>query len=360
MDEQRVSPAGAGSAVETSEAQGRGTMTLTRRAALAGAACLPLARPALAQSPTTVTITRQPSIIYMPSHITERLGLVEAHAKKLGLPLLTTKWVTFNGGGATTDALLAGAVDVANTGCGNMLLLWDRTRGRVKGVVATCSEPLILVSRDPRIKAIEDFRPGDRIAVPTVKVSTQAILLQIACVDRWGKGEAFRLDANTVQLGHPDALAAMLNPNGEIASHFAAPPFHLEELKRVPGAHVVTDSRRILGEPLSQAVLFTTTKFAEANPGIVQALRAATEEAIAMIHADTRAAAKIYLEASGDPTPEDAFLDILKQPGMLDFVPQPQGTFRFARHLVDTGVLKTEPKTWPDYFLPGAADLKGS
>ena len=335
-------------------------MTFTRRTMLAGAASLPLARPALAQAPTTVTITRQPSIIYMPSHITERLGLVEAHAKKLGLPPFATKWVTFNGGGATTDALLAGAVDVANTGCGNMLLLWDRTRGRVKSIVATCSQPLILVSREPRIKSIEDFQPTDKIAVPTVKVSTQSILLQIACTAKWGKGEAFRLDPNTVQLGHPDALAAMLNPNGEISSHFAAPPFHLEELKRVPGAHVVTDSTRILGEPLSQAVMFTTTKFAEANPGIVQALRAATEEAIAMIHADTRAAAKIYLQASGDPTPEDAFMEILRQPGMLDFVPQPQGTLRFAKHLVETEVLKLDPKSWKDYFLPTSADLPGS
>ena len=335
-------------------------MTCTRRAILAGAAGLPLARPALAQGAPTVTITRQPSIIYIPSVIMERRQLVEEQARKLGLPPLTTKWVTFNGGGATTDALLAGAVDVANTGPGNMLLLWDRTRGRVKGITATCSQPLILVSREPRIRSIEDFRPGDRIAVPTVKVSTQSVLLQIACVEKWGGDAAFRLDPNTVQFGHPDALAAMLNANGEIGSHFAAPPFHLEELKRVPGAHVVTDSARILGEPLSQAVMFTTTKFADANPGIVQALKAATREAMAMIHDDTRAAAKIYLQASGDPTSEDAFMEILRQPGMLDFVPQPQGTYRFARHLFATGMLKMEAKAWTDYFLPAAADLRGS
>jgi len=290
----------------------------------------------------------------------ERTGLVEAQAKALSLPPLATKWVTFNGGGAATDALLAGGVDVVNTGAGNMLLLWDRTRGRVKGIVATCSQPLILVSRESRIQSIEDFRPTDKIAVPTVKISTQAILLQIASVERWGKDAAFRLDPNTVQLGHPDALAAMLNANGEIGSHFAAPPFHLEELKRVPGAHVVTDSGRILGEPLSQAVMFTTTQYAEANPGVVTALRAATEKAIAMIRDDTREAAKIYLAASNDPTPEDVFLDILRQPGMLDFVAQPQGTYRFARHLAQTGVIKTEPKSWTEYFLPAAADLKGS
>ena len=335
-------------------------MTITRRTMLAGAASLPLARPALAQAPTTVTITRQPSIIYMPSVIMERTGLVEEHAKKLGLPPLATKWVTFNGGGAATDALLAEGVDIVNTGAGNMLLLWDRTRGRVKGIVATCSQPLILVSREARIRSIEDFRPSDKIALPTVKISTQAILLQIACAERWGKDAAFRLDANTVQFGHPDGLAAMLNANGEIASHFTAPPFHFEELKRVPGAHVVTDSTRIMGEPLSQAVMFTTTKFADANPGAIQALKAATQDALAMIRDDTRAAAKIYLQASGDPTSEDALMELLRQPGMLDFHPRPQATLRLARHLSATGVLRTEPKAWTEYFLPVAADLQGS
>ena len=335
-------------------------MMITRRAALAGAIGLPFVSRASAQPATTVTITRQPSVIYMPGVVMERTRLVEEHAKRLGLPALTTKWVTFNGGGAATDALLAEGVDIVNTGAGNMLLLWDRTRGRVKGIVATCSQPLILVSREGRIQSIEDFRPTDKIALPTVKISTQAILLQVACAEKWGKEAAFRLDANTVQLGHPDGLAAMLNPNGEIASHFTAPPFHFEELKRVPGAHVVTDSTRIMGEPLSQAVMFTTTKFADANPGIVLALKAATQDALAMIRDDTRAAVKIYLKASGDTTSEESLMELLKQPGMLDFHPRPQATLRLARHLSATGILKTEPKAWTDYFLPVAADLQGS
>jgi NitT/TauT family transport system substrate-binding protein len=338
---------------------GGNTMTVSRRAFLAAAAGSALARPALAQA-RTVTITRQPAIIYIPSVLMERMRLVEAHAAKLGVSGVTTRWVTYNGGGATTDALLAGAADIANTGPGNMLLLWDRTRGRVKGIVATCSQPLTLVSRDARIQSIADYRPDDRIAVPTVKVSTQSILLQIACVERWGKDAAFRLDPNTVQYGHPDAMAAMLNPNGEIGSHFAAAPFHYEELKRVPGAHIVTDSARILGEPLSQAVMFTTVPFAEANPEIVQAVKAATEEATAMIRDDTPAAVKLYIQATGDPMGEEGLTAILRQPGMLDFFARPQGTLRFARHLASTGMIKTKPDAWTDYFLPRAADLHGS
>lgn len=335
-------------------------MNVTRRTVIAAAAAIPLVRPAVAQAAATVTLTRQPSIIYLPNFLMENRRLVEAQAAKLGLPSLSTKWITFNGGGAATDALLAGGVDIVNTGAGNMLLLWDRTKGRVKGIVATCAQPLILVSREARIRSIEDFRPTDKIALPTVKISTQAILLQIACVEKWGKDSAFRLDANTVQLGHPDGLSAMLNMNGEIGSHFTAPPFHFEELKRVPGAHIVTDSSRIMGEPMSQACFFTTTKYAEANPVVVQAVRAATQEAVDMIRDDLRGSVRIYLKASGDPVGEDSLMDLFGQPNMLDYFTKPQATLRLARHLHATGVLKTEPKAWTDYFLPAAGDLEGS
>jgi len=333
---------------------------IDRRGLLVAALAAGATRAATAQEKTAVKITRQPSIIYMPTYIMEAQGLIERQAAALGVPGLKLEWITFNGGGAATDALLADAVDMVNTGVGNMLLLWDRTRGRVKGIVATCAEPLVLISRDPRIQKLEDFGPNDRIAVPTVRVSTQAIIMQIAAVKIWGPKEAFRLDANTVQLGHPDAVAALLNPNGEIASHWSAPPFFAEELRRVPGAHVVTDSTTILGEPLSQAVLFTTTKFAEANPRVVQAAQDAVKQAVALIRTDTAEAVRLYRRGSGDTMSQADLMEFLKQPGMLDFFANPQGTMRFARHLFDTGVLKTEPKAWTDYFLPMAAGLDGS
>lgn len=336
-----------------------------RRNVLGGAAALSLGAralvgPARAQAKTSIKITRQPSIIYMPTFIMEAQGSIEAHAAKLGAPGLKAEWVTFNGGGAATDALLADAVDMVNTGVGNMLLLWDRTRGRVKGVVATCAEPLVLVTRESRIRTLADFGAADRIAVPTVRVSTQAILLSIAAVAMFGKDQAGHFDPMTVQLGHPDAVAALLNANGEVNSHFSAPPFFAEELRRVPGCHVVTDSGQILGEPLSQAVLFTTTRFAEANPTTVQATKAAVAEAVGLIRSDPAEAVRIYRKTSGDPMPAEDLLAVLRTPGMSDFYDKPQGTMRFATHLFRTGVLKTEPRSWKDYFLPAAHDLDGT
>src|SRR5215471_5517346 len=337
-------------------------MTRMMWRALAGAALAIglLQAPAQAQQKMEVTLSRQPGIFYMPSHIMEKLKLIEKHAASLGVSGVATKWITFSGGGAQTDALLAGGVDILNTGTGNLLLLWDRTRGGVKGIVATSAQPMTLISRDPNIKSLKDIGPNDKIAVPTVKVSTQAIVLQIAAGELFGADQWSKLDANTVQLGHPDAYAALTNPQHEVRSHFSIPPFTFLEMKNVPGAHVVLYSPDVMGGPLSQAQFFTTTKFAEANPKIVQAVRDATKEAHDLIRSDTRTAVEIYKEVTGDKTSVEDLLDLLKQPGMMEWNLEPQGTMKFAAHLFKTGTLKTQPKAWTDYYLPVAHDLKGS
>jgi NitT/TauT family transport system substrate-binding protein len=316
--------------------------------------------PAQAQQKSEIALSRQPGIFYMPSHIMEKQKLIEKHAAALGVPNVTTKWINLSGGGAQTDALLAGGVDILNTGTGNLLLLWDRTRGGVKGIVATSAQPMTLISRDANIKSLKDIGPNDKIAVPTVKVSTQAIVLQIAAAELFGADQWSKLDANTVQLGHPDAYVAMTNAQHEVRNHFSIPPFTFLELKNVAGAHVVLSSPDVMGGPLSQAQFFTTTKFADANPKIVQAVRDATKEAQDLIRSDTRAAVEIYKEVTGDKTSVEDLLAWLKEPGMMEWNLQPQGTMKFAAHLFKTGTLKTQPKAWTDYYLPVAHDLKGN
>ncbi|WP_165820109.1 ABC transporter substrate-binding protein [Microvirga sp. KLBC 81] len=321
---------------------------------------LALAGAAQAQQKSEISITRQPGILYLPTHIIEKQQLIEKHAARLGLAELKTKWVTFSGGGAQTDALLSGGVDMVNTGVGNLLLLWDRTKGGVKGIVATSAQPLALVTHDPKIKSLKDFGPGDKIAVPTVKVSTQAILLQMASAKEFGADQWSKLDANTVQLGHPDAVAAMTNPQHEVKNHFAAPPFQYIEMKTVPNARIILQSPDIIGGPLTQGQFFTTTKFADANPKVIEAVRAASKEAQDFIRKDTKAAVDIYKEITGDKTSAEDLLAWLKEPGMMEWNLQPQGTMKFAEHLHKIGTLKTKPSSWKDFYLPIAHDLNGN
>ena len=315
---------------------------------------------ALTQQKSEISITRQPGIIYLPSHVMEKQQLIERQAEKLGVPNLKVNWASLSGGGVQTDALLSGNVDVVNTGVGNILLLWDRTKGGVKGIVANSALPLTLISRNPSIKTLKDFGPTDKIAVPTIKVSTQAILLQMAPEKTFGPDQTTKLDANTVQLGHPDAMLALSNPQGEITSHFSAPPYSFMELKSVKGAHVILTSPEIIGGPLTQSQFFTTTRFADANPKVVSAIKAASLEAIEFIRKNPRAAVEIYREVTNDKTSVDELLELLNQPGMMEWIAAPQGTMKFAAHLYKVGTLKTMPKAWTDYYLSTAHDLPGS
>ena len=198
------------------------------------------------------------------------------------------------------------------------------------------------------------------VNVPTIKVSTQAILLQMAAAKMYGDKEYAKFDANTVQLGHPDAFGAMTNPKGEISSHFAAPPYQFRELKSVPGSHIVVQSQDIIGSPLTQSQFFCMTKFADANPRAIKAIMAATLEAQAFIRKHPADAVKMYKEVTHDTTSDADLLSYLKEPMMMEFNPQPQGVMKFAQHLYKIGTLKTEPKSWKDYYLPIAHSLPGN
>ena len=60
---------------------------------------------------------------------------------------------------------------------------------------------ITLYTINPNVKTIADFTETDRIAVPTVRLSFNAMMLQMAAEQLWN--EPHRLDHLTVALGHP-------------------------------------------------------------------------------------------------------------------------------------------------------------
>src|SRR5215510_8548040 len=242
-----------------------------------------------------IKITKQPGLLFTPMLLMEQHKLVEKHASLVGLPDLKVAWVTIMSGGANNDALLSGSVHITTSGVTNMLLLWGKTNGDVKAIIGVSGLPFKLVTRNPNIKTIKDYGPNDRIAVPTVRQSIQAITLGIALQKTYGDDKVNeRLVPNQVQMGHPDALTAMLNPQHEVTSHFASSPFQEIELKN-PGMHVVLESRDALGGDGHVTLAYGTTKFYEENPKTLRAFLAAYNEAVGMIKSNPKAAAETYL-----------------------------------------------------------------
>src|SRR3954451_18279752 len=189
-----------------------------------------------------IRVAMQYGLGYLPMQVAADRGLVEKRLKGAGLPDTRLTLRQLGGGPVVNDALLSGSIDVGMGGGTVMMTLWDKTLGRqnVRGIVSFCDSPIYLVTTDPRIKSIRDFGPDDRIAVTGLKVTTQALFLQMAAAKEWGWDERFRLDPNAVSMPHPEAMAAILSGRHEIKTHAATIPFVFEELNDPRARSVLT------------------------------------------------------------------------------------------------------------------------
>src|SRR5450631_374583 len=221
---------------------------VNRREFVTGLVALPaLVRPAAAEV-SSIVLGKQYGLPFLPQMVMEERKLIEAHAAKLGVNGLGVGWQTMCGPGALNDGLLSGSIQFVNVASPSLATLWDKTFGTPQEVRAVCavqSMPYILTTRNPAVKTIADFTSGDRIAVPTVKVSGQATALEMAAAKLWGFDKYDKLDEFTVTMGHPDAMQSMLTGQS-VNSHFAVAPFNYYELK-VPGIHVVLKSYDAVG-----------------------------------------------------------------------------------------------------------------
>jgi len=294
-------------------------------------------------------IAVQPGILFFPMLVMRQGEIGERVAARLGQSDLKITWNSLLSGGANADALLSGNVDVVAGGTSNLLIIWSKSKGQVKGIAAVSGVPNVLLTRDPGVRELKDFTEKNRIAVPTLKVSLQAIYMQMALEKLYGEGSFKKLDSIMVQMGHPQATIAILDSTNHVDSHFSGPPFMQTALKN-PAIHPVLRSLDLVGEATS-LLAYTTTKFYEANPKLVEIFIAALNETNELIRTDAKKAAALYLEASKEKLTAEEVAAIIKEPGTV-FTTVPRGTMKFATHMHKVGMLDTKPAGWKDYFFP--------
>ena len=217
---------------------------MRRREFCAGLIAVPaLARSAFADEVSTITLISQHGLPYLPLMVMEAHRLVEKHGEKLGLAGLKAEYRTLGGTQSLIDALIAGQMNFGITGVPGLATLWDKTAGTPNEVRALCAAqamPFILTCNRPEVKSIRDFKESDRIAVPAIKNSNQAICLQMAAAKEWGQPHYARLDPLTITLPHPDAVIA---DHGEVdRSHGTLRSRAVPEL-RAGGAGRIRPSR---------------------------------------------------------------------------------------------------------------------
>jgi NitT/TauT family transport system substrate-binding protein len=317
-----------------------------------------LTRPAAAEV-NEIKIGKQYGLPYIQFVIMEDGKLIEKHARLQGLGDIKVDWATLGGPAQLNDGIISGAIDVAAVGLPNLITMWEKTRTNVKvrAVAGLNFMPLILLTRDPKVKTLKDYTDKDRIAVPSVKISMQAILLEMAASKEFGPENYEKLDGLTVSMGHPDAFTALNSGGGEVASHFSSAPFQNRQLK-MPGYHQVISSYDIIG-PHSVSCISMTTKFHDGNPKMVAALLGAMKEATAWISADKKAAAEAYLRITKDKMPVEEMIAILNDPTMVITI-VPQGADKISEFLARVGRIKAKPDNWKDYYFSDIDTLAGN
>jgi NitT/TauT family transport system substrate-binding protein len=306
-----------------------------------------------------IRIAAQYGLQYMPLLIMQHDELIEKHVEAAGLPRPTVTWRTFSGGDVLAQALLAGQIDIINGSLAAFLTLWAKTEGdqKVMGIAPFNSLPVVLVTHDPNIQSIKDYKDTDKIALPAVRLSGNAILLEMEAEKVLGKWDA--LDNLTISRSQPDALAAFMDDTSGISSHFGNSPYTELELKK-PGAHVILTERDVLGDTFSGGLCQTTLGFQKANPKTTQAYFDALVEAMDVIKTDKVRAAKIYLELAHDNKDTvDDIVALLSEKNMIYDV-TPLNIVKFADFMNHIGQISVKPDSWRDFFLPYVQNLQGS
>jgi NitT/TauT family transport system substrate-binding protein len=299
-----------------------------------------------------VSIAFGPGITFLPLVIVKQLHLLEKHAAASGLADLKANWVYITGASTTNDGILSGRLQIAASGVPGFLQMWSRTAGSpnaVAAIAAVTSLPQYLNTDDPAVHTIADFKSSDRIALPAVKVSSQAIFLEMAAASAFGMENYAKLDPMTVSMAHPDAMAAMLSGAGGITAHFTSPPFQYLELRK-PQMHRVLSSYDVMGGPATLIVAWCTRRFHDENPRTSAAFLGALDDAMTIIAKDRRQAAELYIQSSGDKTPVDDIIAMIGDP-QAEYTTTPKGIAKYTEFLGRTGALKTRPAKWQDLFF---------
>jgi len=324
-----------------------------------------LAAPALAgrasaSDASVVRLLRQYGLPTLPLMVMEHEKLVEKHAARLGMPSLKVEWPVVGGPGAMIDSMLTGDIDFGIIGAPGLVTMWDKTVGtsrEIRALGAVQLQPFVLVTTNAAVKTIADFTDKDRIALPTAKISGQAIVLQMAAAKLWGNDQFERLDSLTLTLPHPEGAAAVMSGKSQVNSHYTVSPYYVYELA-TPGIHRVLKSYETFGGPHVNGLLGAAPKYRTEGQTIARIVYDAQREANAFIYAHPEDAAAIYVKLAKESHTLKEFVPIVADADNV-WTTTPKKLMEFASFMHTVGRVKHVPDGWKDFILPGFQEGEG-
>jgi len=322
-----------------------------RKLPCAAAMCLALyALPAPASAQEPVRIGIGSGLAFLPTYLCEDLKLIEKHGKDAHLDLRAS-YQRFAAAGQLQDAVVSGAIDIGPFGVAPLLAAWEKARGTPQQILAASGMttlPLTLLTNRGDVRTLADFRPSDRIAVPTAS-SPQTYLLQMQSEKIFAQYD--RLQRQIVTLPHPDAVAALVAATGQVTGYFSSAPYTQIALNdgRI---HKVMSSADVIGGKASFLILGATRRYLTAHAKTAEAVAKAMDEAASIIHDDPRRAAQIYLAHEPfrvlDGTAVEAIIGEIKD----EFGSAVYGIEAFAAFMSRRGQLQAPPASWKEIVAP--------
>lgn len=284
---------------------------------------------------------------YLPVEVMVEHRLIE---KRLGNVKVTRQQL--GGGGALTEAVLAGSTDVVFMGLGPFFVGWGK--GIDWKIAAAMQDmPIGLNSAKPGATSLRDIGPEDRIALPGIN-SIQHVMLAMEAQKQLGDPRA--LDELLVAMPHPEGERALL-AGSEITFHYTAPPY-LQRERQQPGIAKIVDSYETMGQKHTFNVMVVPARFKEENPELYQALVDAYTEATEWVRANPAEAADLMIRL-GDRTDRDELIAQITHPDVVWTI-EPHGLMKIVTFMKEAGFLDKAPADWREVTWENLHHLNGN
>lgn len=293
---------------------------------------------------------------FLPLFIAQDLRLLDKHANAYGLngKLALRRFPTAT---PMRQALAKGEIAAAAYGLPAFLLARDAARQTPQELLVVSgitTLPLVLVTARPNIRAIDDLKPADKIAVPML-TAPQVSYLSMQTHPWFGRE---RLRQQLVVMPHQESLDALTESKG-VAAYFSSPPFTQIALKD-PKVRAVTSSVDIMGGKTSFLVLASPKAALASHPKLPEVLAKAIEEASGIIRNDPRRAATIWLKWEPSHTLDARMVEGILRDLKDDFGSGVFGVEATATYLRRDNRLRDRVPNWKDVVAPAVAAGQGS
>ena len=308
-----------------------------------------------------VAIATTIGLAQFPGRLAKDLNLIEKRAATLGIPDLKVSLQEVTSGIVVSDLLLSGHAGVGIGGAVPMFNLWNKTNGRVKGMMAISEGDMFLMTCDPHIKSIRDYTDNDRIAMTDLRTTTYAMMLQMKAAEEFGWDERNRFDRISVAMSDPDGMGAILSCKTDVKSQMTILPQSTAELASGK-ARVIFSSDEVLGHPYTFDAAFTTVEFKRDSPKVYEAVTGGLADAIKFIKENPEKAADMYMKDEPYFGPREMLIKLIKSETAdhFSYTDTPNSTEAFTDFMYKSGTFKNQPKSWKDVWFENVWDLPGT